>query len=257
MIDQNTYEHIEQYLDGELPEMEVLGFEKRIEEDQVFKEAVEDVMKLRHAAHSLLKENYEEKFSQWREEEGGIIRPIRARSRQRYMAVAAVVLLLLTSVVLFINRPSSEPVSMQQLYTMNDAPLKPSGTRTFETDNETKDIWLSAIQLYGKGQYEEAAVQFNQMIEVISDKSELDQPLLYLGTCYLFTEKTELALETLEKVDEGSESSYQADWYISLAYLKMEDKNHAMKALKKITTLSFHPKKTEAEEILRHLEKIQ
>jgi Tfp pilus assembly protein PilF len=64
------------------------------------------------------------------------------------------------------------------------------------------------------------------------DFDRKNEAYLYLGISYLLSDQEEMALRSFDSVDRDSKALYYgSQWYAALTYLKLNEKEKALKAL--------------------------
>ena len=108
---------------------------------------------------------------------------------------------------------------------------------------------LSAFQLYEKALYQEAL----DLLNTSTDKSE---NALYKGLCHIELGQFPEAITNLEPIASDSDHSYQqeAQWYLSLAYLKNDNKIKLNQLLEEISRQPNHFYSAKALQLIQSLQ---
>lgn len=109
-----------------------------------------------------------------------------------------------------------------------------------------------AMQVYDRGDYAQAA---QLLQELLNENPENPAWQLYLGICYLETDQTGRAIAEFQRVAKQREHLFieQANWYLSLAYLKARQRENAVQTLQEIQN-SDSSYREKAVKLLRELE---
>ena len=115
---------------------------------------------------------------------------------------------------------------------------------------ETAEVFANheaAIEAYEEGRYAEAAELFTsgRMPAVIQ---------LYSGISYLASDNYVRALDMLQPLTNNADIAEQAQWYLALTYLKLNDMEHCRLWLGRMIDTDGHAYRKRAERILRGLD---
>jgi len=136
----------------------------------------------------------------------------------RWMSIAA-------SILLFVGLGLyAQQFSNQNLY--NEA-FTPVGDYVTNMDNDLSEM-ENAIELFNNQQLDSAGQLFNKIYAT----SGVQSALFYEGHTHYQAGRLEQAIKSLNKV--SNDYKPEAQWYISLAYLKMEDEANTLKTLNAI-----------------------
>lgn len=252
MNEQETYDWVDQYLDGELTDAERSEFEKRVQENSALKALLLDQVNIRQAAFWAVKEDYAETFASWRDDMSKQAPTIPVFRRPAFLMVAAFFLLLIVSIGIFQWLP---PHSMDRLYIDYISPLPSDQYRGEQAFPEAKRLISTGMKLYIEKQYADAGTVFEQVLDLLPDSLH-SQPYLYLGTCYLLDGQSEQALFYFSQVDKRSQASFEAEWYTALTYVQRHEKEQAQEALTLILQSPTHPRRMQAEALLQQLNRL-
>ncbi|HTF20397.1 MAG TPA: tetratricopeptide repeat protein [Chryseolinea sp.] len=238
-------ELIEKYFDEGLSEFDAASFERRINTDDSFRTLVEQE---KYIIGAIRIQGLKDELEQLKRMEATLKDPhtaIRQSSNRRWYALAAAVVALII-VARFALMPG---VTTEDLYEDHFRPYPNVFEPTLRGQSLANDR-TDAFKAYEKGDYKQAAALFRTVLQRQKDPGVL----LLLGNCNLMLGNTAEAIVNFSKLaGESSELSMQAKWFLSLAYLKDDDKTRALPLLKELaaTDASYADK---AKEILKELE---
>ena len=165
-----------------------------------------------------------------------------------YAATAAIALMLAIGLASILDRPLSNQDLLKKYY-------KPYEVALINRSNDAQlDLMLRhAQQLYQQGEFSEAVVYFERVLEEKPDQVATN---LYTGISYFEMEKYQAAGKSLNKVIEHHDNLYveQADWYLGFCFLATNENDRARRQFARIASSnSFYRK--DAEKILKKLDK--
>jgi tetratricopeptide (TPR) repeat protein len=148
----------------------------------------------------------------------------------RIAAASFVVLLIITSISLYLLRPDGNMSndSLFKIYYQPDAALLIRGT---DSQNATL---IQAFQLYENKDYESALGLFSQVMQ----KDEENIPVkFYSGISYIELGQYRTALEPFNFIMEHKQNLYleRAEWFAGLCYLKLNENDNAIELFNKIS----------------------
>lgn len=117
--------------------------------------------------------------------------------------------------------------SGNELFAANFEPLKNDENITRGNENNVEILtWEQKANAdYQKGNYIEAQKNYEKTLEIEPNNSKT---MVFLAISYLSTEKPQKAIELLNKyVPEGNSYDEDIQWFLALAYLKLEQKGTA------------------------------
>ncbi|MEW7277743.1 hypothetical protein ABW636_04025 [Aquimarina sp. 2201CG1-2-11] len=208
------FEKIEDYLQGSLPQEELVTFEQEMEKNDALKEEVA----MHRALHTTLqdadtiafKNKLKNISAHIRLDEAPDVVSIRPNRDGLYYKMAAVIVVLFGIGTLLYTSNSAQHAL--DLYGAYYAPFPVEDMTRGETSIEVQDI----IKQYGKGIYDSVVVALEKYPNIREQ-----QPLsLYLGNSYLNIDQEEKAIQQFENV-EDTKYLEVAQWYLSLTYLKL------------------------------------
>lgn len=243
MEEEKDIELLDGYLENTLGADDRSAVEARLQNDSGFRQLLEDLKilkeSIRQSSRVQLKEELveiENKLSANPEGKTASLRPW-------IIGVAASLVLV---VVTFLLWP--KPTDTQELFAQYFEPYPNVIMPTVRGDLEPDTTLMAkAYRAYDSGDYEKAISLFEQ----VAAKDE--GVYLYLGNSYLATNNPEKAIVCFEKVwNDYDVFDEQAEWYLSMAYLKTGDLKKANDLLNAIASKegSFEIK---AEKILPQL----
>jgi hypothetical protein len=245
----NKIEMIEQYLDGKLSGTELLNFENRLKTDQEFANEVETTRDVNYFLQKKAKiDNFKELISEVSEDYFND-ENIEEKKRNNfwYLKIAAIALILIGMGISFYL--ILKPVTLKELYAQY---YKPYNTDVYtRSDNSDSSLLNLALQKYQQKEYSNALELFSKLQSVDSNKIVIS---FYNGISYLETDKYEKAISLLKLASSDSSNALynQAQWYLTMAYLKSEKPKEVILILEKqIKEKSFYSEK--ASEILEEL----
>lgn len=237
---------IEKFLDGKLEGKERSEFEKRIASDKKLASEVD----LHKDVNDAIKEDYIHKFRMniRRIIHSGKYNSTNLQTRMtrfiKYPIAAAIILLIGFSVwQLVLNKSSFE------IYSMFYSPYQ-TDISTRSGEHNADKIQLSYL-LYQEGDYE---ASFELLRNYLAKDITNQTAHFYYGMNALELQQYDVAITELETVahDISTPFSLHANWYLAMAYLKIDQKEKASKYLKQLSnTNNFYTEK--AARILRML----
>jgi tetratricopeptide (TPR) repeat protein len=243
MKDEDKNEWIEQYIQGNLNGQKLEAFEKQLAADSNLQKEValeksiiknlkragrnDWTMKLESFHQEIIAEDLpassqENRFT------------ISASSKKAwysgpyFMAAAATVLLLLVATVLFFSLRASSP---EKLFVAYYTPYS-SIEQTKRGSNENLTERKKAFEAYVAGKYVESISLFQSVLIKGQDESVL----FYLGNAYLSADRPQEAENTFKSyLATYQEFEAEAEWYLSLSYLKQKKTQEAKQLLTAIS----------------------
>lgn len=218
-MDQQQFEHIENYLSRRLSEAEKNEIESKIADDPGFKEQVDSVRLTLNAAHGHgLKEELESIHKELYPEQK------ESSSNQVWIyvtGIAASLILIAIFWVLF----QDKSYSSDELFSNYFKPFPDYVTSRSSNSDSVSKAFLS----YSKGEFKKAVRYF----EHVEAKNE--DIRFYLGVSYLGTEEISQAVVTFsDLLQQSNKYREQLHWYLSLAYVKNQEREKAIQTLKQI-----------------------
>lgn len=143
----------------------------------------------------------------------------------RYFGIAGMIILFVA--IYFFQSVNSYATYYNQYVNWEELP-------SFIEKSQPKNTFSNAEIAFKRGNYTEAVALFS----TIEATDELyPYSVLYLGACYDKLDENKKAIATFQQLAnlENSLISSQGTWYEAMIYLKMNDKENAIKALQKNT----------------------
>lgn len=226
--DQETYELIERYLQGELAGDELVRFEQAMKEDAALAAEVD----LQQSVQQLLAEKdvlaLDQQLTDLRQDYGAET-PKLLPFRKIWFAAAAVLVLGIASIGFF---TTADPIDGEELYLSYFEPYPADNAVRSQEDDPTRVSQMEeALEAYAKGDYDAAYQRFLACLYIDADDLRAK---FYLGITLLAQGHGEKAAETLLEVAEQTDSIYAdpARWYYTLSLIRQNKRSAARKELK-------------------------
>ncbi len=142
-----------------------------------------------------------------------------------YYAAAAVVALLIAVKVLLPAQQNTDDLFAEYFKPYPNV-FEPTVRGTDMTTKRTE-----AFQAYEKKNYKQAALLFN---ELLATKKESEILFLLGNTNLMLGQVTEAKGNFVTLINDFDDMDLQAKWYLSLCYLKSDDRENARKMLKEL-----------------------
>ena len=230
---------IQKYLQGKLNEAEEQLFQEYMENDPTFANEIPFHEDLNYA---FAKADYDQTKAQlqsfYKEEKQSVWR--------KWSIAASVIVLLGLGSLWYVN--SSD--TTQNLYAQYFEPYK-NTVQPIVRGETTKNMKILAFTAYDDGAYEKAIGFFDDLLASNPD------PVIafYKANAQMKIGKTNAAIETLKSRIQKTDTIYgEAQWYLALGYLKLEDAENAKKSLKEFLETNTRFKREAARELLKALE---
>jgi len=226
-------EKIFKYLDGEVIGEEKQVFEKELESDESLKQTLRLVQEV---DKTIADDELFSLIDKLKEVQGTINDEIGVNNKTKilhnwkWLAAASVTVLLVVSALLytFNSKPSNDKI-FADFYHRYEYDLI---TRSVEP-SDVSDL-IKAIQLYDKGDYQEAISKFEVIIK--SDASNTAAHF-FIGVSFIETKNYPKAIENLNYVVVKNDTAFveHAEWYLALCYIKAKQTSLATNLLRKIS----------------------
>lgn len=210
-------ENIQKYLAGELKGSELDDFKKAIQESSTLQE---DIL-LHNKVDQAIVNTGLEKFKKQldiihKENKRTRCKNIVHRLTPWHIAAAALIIFIVIAALSFLLSDSVKPHEIFEKYY---APYEVNVSRSFETGSE---IFDKGLESYAIGNYELAFLIFETVSQ--ADRSNIAVHL-YKGICGIELGKYETAEKEFEIIIKAKDPFYlqDAEWYMALLMLKMED----------------------------------
>ncbi|MDH7447666.1 hypothetical protein [Aquimarina sp. 2201CG14-23] len=235
-ITQELFEKIEAYIEGSLSEAELRSFKTLIETNPELKKEIMIHKELQNELSNTKAIEFRKKLvvvSKELTDQNNIQRKKSSILSYWRIAASLIIIIGLSTFLWLQNNPE------QDLYAMYYTPY-PIGDikRGSDTTNDTvfKDILLN----YKNQEYQKTIAGLESLIVERPNEEKLK---LCLGNSYLNTDQL-IKAETLFKVvSKESETYFDAQWFLSLTYLKMNQEERMVPILKKLVSQNTRYKK--------------
>lgn len=222
---QENLDIVDRYLEGSLSEQERTAFEEKLLHDNTLRQQVDDMKLMRagiiRASRRAALENLKALES--------TLPPVEKKGltlwTNIWLQAAAVLIIGLITYALW---PTSvdEKELLATHFEVYPNVIMPTVRGEIPNDSTLNAL---AFRAYDQKQFEEA----EQLFKRIDNKDA--NILFYLGNCYIATNQPDKALSLFENVlSDYDVFDEQAEWYIAVSYLKLEDREKAKETLNKI-----------------------
>lgn len=159
---------------------------------------------------------------------------------------ASVLLFALVGLLVFNNLPESSPTQLADSY-LTEHYAAPSVTMGDNVD----ELWQKAISAYKSDDFVKSATLLE---DIVTKKQAKEEHLYYLGLSYLYQNpsKANKAIANLSKVN-GKYYGEAAQWYKSLALIKLDKVSDAKQILQKLVKSSDAQRKSNAQILINSL----
>lgn len=218
---------MERYFDSELSVEELATFSSRLQHDEIFRSLVEREKIIIGAIRNQgLLDNLHYLKSVEEKIQGNHAHHFTASPKTWYYYAAAAVVVLLIAVKMLLPAQQSTDELFAEYFTPYPNVFEPT---VRGTDIATKRT--EAFQAYEKKDYKQAAVLFN---ELLAAKKESEILFLLGNTNLMLGQVTEAKGNFVTLINDFDDMDLQAKWYLSLCYLKSDDRENARKMLKEL-----------------------
>jgi tetratricopeptide (TPR) repeat protein len=242
--DEEDIDLIEAYLKGTLDEQALAAFQKRRQEDADFDREVIDYSQIISGIRISQERDFMSKLRHW---EGEIENRQEAKVislRTMFSIAASVVLVSLVGVYLFRSGQSDHEQLFQEYFQPYENVIS---ERTGKNDHQQR-----GMELYDQRKYDDAIAELK--VAAIEDP---DNSLLkcYLGIAYLAEDHAQEAKAIFGSMVPGDQSLTKevAEWYLAMAYLKLDDEPSLKKTLEDILHQKDHLYREQAKELLKSI----
>lgn len=229
MLNETTFTEIDDYLTGQLTDVEKEAFEAKMEKDPALKEEVELQKEIIQAFkekgfEKLLKEQLAESAVASKPEKKGRIISFRPQ-QWAYVAIAAGIALLVMLWVVIGSQPNQN-----ELFASNFKPYEADAEGIIRSGDSLPPVdqqFMNLLYYYTEGEYANARSEGVKFLEIADNgHAKKDEVLLLMGTTYLAEEVPDpnMAINYLSQVSAKTGPQKEAsNWYMGLAYLKKAD----------------------------------
>ncbi len=246
----NYLKSIDKYFDGEMSENELIEFEKNMKSDKKLNAEVEFQKEIQDSLHDKqifdLKNNLEKIHNEAKTANNidankePVVRELFIKKIQ--LAAAVIVLMIIaSSVFYFVNNRTMSNETLYGIY------YEPAKTMLVERSGNNDEVNLmQALQKYNHNDYTGA-------IEVF-EKDNSIMAKFYLALSYMETNRMLDAVNLLKAIIEENDNLFvdQAEWYLGLCYLKLNETEKALIQFSKISQ-SNSTYKIKSEEVLKNI----
>lgn len=263
-----TQHIIDQYLLNELTEEDHAAFKDILEDDEALRQdvrftrmvingfnregekaALEEMNALSPEAFKSIINHAEAKYQQTPH--------VMAKSgmrRRLFISVTSVAAIALVLIYIGLQPQYSTDSLFEQYYTAMDYEAMPSRSGNNLTEQQEM-LLVRAIDSYEYGHYSEALTGFDKIISGLSVENIPVEIQFYSSLCNIEVGQTALAIEKLSHlISFDNIYSEDAQWYLVLAYIKLNKKDEALVMLARIGQNSEHRYSSQAKELLKKLE---
>lgn len=233
---------IEKYIENRLSLEEKLTFDELFKNDMAFKKEVALHVDLKKAIEGEDDANFKNLIYDL---ERQVNNSTKKRSYGKWLAAASIILLL--GISYFFNM--GQKLSTDELFIQNFEPYR-NVILPIERSSEQQDKKALAFIAYEKGEYETAITLFSSLYVVTKEPYYLFYKANALLKLERAKEAVPLLLAHLKTKDTLTEKT---NWYLALAYLKINDKSNAKKSLKKVI-INGKYKTKEAKKLLKEID---
>lgn len=211
---------INRYLDDEMSPDELAAFEKRIKDEPVLAEAIEDEKDARRTLRLMKYQQVREQVENVRQ---NMPRSPRGSLRPWMVAAPAAVIVLLAVAFFLLRTNSLTSLSNQNL---SETPFAGFGS----LGSDANEVFTAGKEAYDRGDFEEALDIWKP---IRSSQDIFVETRLYMGQAYLKLENPSKALETLTELQPIStgRSRPWLNWLLALSHLANEDKDQTLSHL--------------------------
>jgi len=160
------------------------------------------------------------------------------------LSVAASVILLLGA-IFFFNQGASNQELFDDYYTSYPNIYAQKGA-----SSDHKTLFEKTMILYDAKQYPLARQNFES---INSERKLTDGEQFYYGITLMELDKVKLAIQQFKNIPNSSPLYKDAQWYLALSYLKVNDTYNAKNILNKVTKSVGTKKREEINNLLQHL----
>lgn len=235
---------LEKYLVGELSKEERQEFDTLLENDPDFKEEFEFQTDVKRAVISAEDEDFMKMLSDF-DSEATDEKPQIKSFPTKWLVAASIALLVGVTYFLTFN----QSISTQELYAQNFEPYR-NVVHPIVRGEEGADLKTKAFSAYQTGDYEKALPWFTELYTTEKESYYLFYSANALIQLNRAAEAIPLLQEHLKTKDKRTDKS---NWYLSMAYLQLDDTENAKKMLNLVITEGVY-KVEEAKQLLNALD---
>ena len=224
------FEIIEKFIDNDLDADKLEWFQNKLREEPEFARQYQLQLDLNKAILEddvmQLRDQLQDIYGQYMTNEK---KTIRHNFIKRFSVAATIMLIIGLSLVYLLMEKTA---TTRELFTQYYKPYE-NITKMRSGDVGEDQGFNLAFKFYDKGLYNEALEQFNRLIESEPDNAFL---LFYTAITEIETGNVEQAISKFKKIIElGNDIfSQQSEWYMGLCYLKLDNKEEAVRIFSRI-----------------------
>lgn len=250
---ENNIEIFEKFLDNKLSLSEKKNFEDSLRKNSELLQELKEYIAGRAAINLASNERLKIKFDEIRmssenqRTDKTFLRPI--------LYTAASIALLLGISWYFFYHKNSPRNSNEFFLAFYKRPLINNIIERGTSNNDIEENILdSAIYFYSNNEISKAKNEFEKLAYDSSSKY-ISSISFYLGICYLESNKIDTAILMFDRVRKESIFVFETQWYKAISLIKLGKMSDAINILQTIIQNKLHPKKKEAEKLLKILMK--
>lgn len=243
--DHQTLQLIDRYLRKQLSETEQHAFEKRLAEDEAFKQVVEEHRMTIELMGALEEENLRNTLEVLGKEyrgEGAAVKPLWENKVLWALAAAAIVLLLLFGPSLFSGTQTTEQFAEQYL----KESAKPDVTML---GAEEEGAWVRVQGLYANNDYAAILSELNSFPDSLFIKYPAAK--FIEGFSYQQEGQAQQAIAKYLEIPPNTPTRANANWWLALAYLQTGQAEKARPLLEEVSKRGKYRK--QAADLLKEL----
>ena len=231
-MEEKDLDLIEQYLNQELSEDELAVVEKRLEEDEEFRQAKLESEDLIAGIQSASRKEVLEKLKAIEEQLPEVIietKTVPLLRRPFVYGLAASFSILILSVYFFLGKePGNYETLFQDHFEVYPNIVAPT-VRSTETEKSEKEF---AYYTYDLGNYEKAI----ELLKEVSSKEDEGASMLYLGMCYLMIGDNDNAIGSFQAYKDSEFELFlpQVNWFLGLTYVRKGEVDKAKEVWEEI-----------------------
>ncbi len=222
-ISQEEFEMIERYLNSELSEIELADFEVKLKHDSTFNAKVEDIKTILLGIETRALKDELNTFHDSINNEEPHKETVKVRTIHWKRIAAAAIVVIAAGSFWWLNTNTHE-----RLYTKYFSP-DPGLPTTMSSNNNY--AFYNGMVSYKQGNYKSALDKWQPLLD---RKPENDTLNYFIGIAHMANNNEAQAISYLQNVSKLPNSRFHNDayYYLALAYLKANDIENAVKALK-------------------------
>lgn len=248
----NFTKRIDRYLDGELSGEELRWFEKELESNSDLAEE----LKLHREVNQVIREKDVLDLREQLDTIHATIEPeherVLARKvlQNKYTRIAAATIAVLIAAGFLVNNLLDKPADSEKLFVKYYE--RPDLSVTIRSNTTINEAFQEAISLFNDERYAEALPLFEKVILMDGENMKAH---IGAGISHMETDETGKAENSFKTVITHNDNLYvdQAEWYLGLCYLKVDNEAMAKVQFDKIASGDYTFKKKEAGKILKKL----